>query len=126
MKVPDPEIQALNLQRRGVCPNWSYTVRPRAMVTSAPLSLRRHLCIHQAVSVGPQTMTIKVISSDWGASPTKASTCAIRPFCMSRAERPWLAMATSRSLSSSKNASCAFCGSASAASSVADEASETA
>ena len=31
LKVPDWEMQALNLERHEVCPNWNYTIRPRAM-----------------------------------------------------------------------------------------------
>ena len=31
LKVSDQEMAALNLERHEVCPNWNYTVRPRAM-----------------------------------------------------------------------------------------------
>ena len=30
LKVSDPEMRALNLERHQVCPNWNYTIRPRA------------------------------------------------------------------------------------------------
>lgn len=29
IKVSDKEMDALNLQRRKICPNWNYVIKPR-------------------------------------------------------------------------------------------------
>jgi len=39
VKVADEEMDALNLQRHDVCPQWNYTIRPRTNPSS--LSERR-------------------------------------------------------------------------------------
>ena len=30
LKVPDETMQALNLERHAICPNWNYTIHPRS------------------------------------------------------------------------------------------------
>ena len=35
VKVSDAEMNALNIERHAICPNWNYTIRPR---TPVPMS----------------------------------------------------------------------------------------